>query len=309
MRSSRAPEIRGGSRGPLVIGIALVVVVLTGVAIAFTVGGFGSLSAESEPVDVPEAKSSQPAKVEASPASAGESATNRPISMSVRPNPTATPAPTTAPAAGAPSNVPSASQQAEVAPVMTLEEKQTAAMQLLPEVEFGEVIGEGFGNLKLPGGELVDVWYTFQVDTRNGEITVFMAQFDSDLKSVQSTMIVNNYAYGEDIQRAELSLYYSDGSERILIFDGSDESISLIQHYKLPFGPSMFSAPLRRELVFYGLELADQVGETTVELHLDVSGLSETEEMVFYTKAPVEVSKALAEIGYLIEQIEVQRQG
>ena len=46
-----------------------------------------------------------------------------------------------------------------------------------------------------------------------------------------------------------------------------------------------------------------------VELHLDVSGLSDSEEMVFEKQAPVEVGNALHEIRQLVDQIEEQRKG
>ena len=71
-----------------------------------------------------------------------------------------------------------------------------------------------------------------------------------------TTLKVDNYATGEELQYADMTLYYSDGSERIISLDNSDGTIKLIQHYNLPFGPSVFSPPLRRALVFYGMELS-----------------------------------------------------
>jgi hypothetical protein len=42
-------------------------------------------------------------------------------------------------------------------------------------------------------------------------------------------------------------------------------------------------------------------------LHLDISGLSESEKMVFKQSSPDEVAAALAEIKVMADQIEEQR--
>ena len=321
MRSSRTREVRRGSRRPLYLTLMLVLVLAAGVGVAYFVQGFGPLAAKTAPAEQRQIQIEQPVILqEPALVEVAKPPANQPASDAVQPEPTPTPEPTQEPekAPEAPveqaKRMPQIPQEApqvvpEAAPEPTLEEKRAAAMELLPEVEFGEVLEEGFGSLKLPGGELVDTWYTFQVDTRTGNITVFMAQFDSDLQSILTTVKIANYAKGEELQHADMTLYYSDGSERIIALDSSDGTIRLIQHYNLPFGPSVFSQPLRRELVFYGMELMDQAGETSVELHLDVSGLSDSEEMVFEKKAPAEVGNALHEIRLLVDQIEEQRQG
>ncbi len=320
MRNSRTREVRGGSRRPLILSLLLILVVVAGVGVAYFVQGFGPLAARTAPVEEPQALVRETVQVQEPAMPAGEQPpTGESSSLELSPQPTATPEPTqapepvsetiteAAPAVETPPQVPVVIPEA--APELSLEEKRAAALKLLPDVEFGEVLGEGFGALKLPGGELVDTWYTFQVDTRTGEITVYMAQFDADLESILTTMKVVNYAKGKELDNAEMTLYYSDGSERVISFNGPEGTIRLVQHYNLPFGPSVFSAPLRRELVFYGMEFTDQAGETSVELHLDVSGLADSEEMEFEKKAPVEVIGALHEIRLLVDQIEEQRQG
>ena len=320
MRSSRTRETRGGSRKPLYLTLMLVLVVAAGIGVAYFAQGFGLLAAKTTPIEPAPAQVEAPIKVrERAVVSAEEPVPSQSASTALSPEPAATPVPTQAPKAAPEVTVEQqpmvqTSQQAPetvpgIVPELTLEERRAAAMELLPDVEFGEVLEEGFGSLKLPGGELVDTWYTFQVDTRTGKITVYMAQFDSDLESILTTLKVDNYAKGEELQFAEMTLYYSDGSERIISLDNSDGTFKLIQHYNLPFGPSVFSPPLRRELVFFGMELQDEPGETVVELHLDVTGLSDSEEMVFERKAPVEVGNALHEIRQLVDQIEEQRQG
>ncbi len=319
MRSSRTREKRRGSRKPLYLTLMLVLVVAAGIGVAYFVQGFGPLAAKDTPVEPQSIQAEAPVKAqEPALVPAVEPVVNETASQALSPEPTATPEPTQLPEAvpqapvEQPAQIDQTPQQAtevvpEVAPEPTLEEKRAAAMELLPDVEFGEVLEEGFGYLKLPGGELVDTWYTFQVDTRNGNITIYMAQFDSALESILTTLKVANYAQGEELQNADITLYYSDGSERIISLNNADGTIRLVQHYNLPFGPSVFSPPLRRELVFYGMELRDQAGDTIVELHLDVSGLSDSEEMVFEKQAPVEVGNALHEIRQLVDQIEEQR--
>ena len=324
MRSSRTRETRRGSRKPLYLTLMLVLVVAAGIGVAYFVHGFGLLAAKTTPIDPAPAQVEAPIKVqEPAVVSAEQPVVSQTASTALSPDPTAAPEPPQASKAApevtveqqpmvqtprqAPETVPEIVPEA--APELTLEERRAAAMELLPDVAFGEVLEEGFGALKLPGGELVDTWYTFQVDTRTGKITVYMAQFDSDLESILTTLKVDNYATGEELQYADMTLYYSDGSERIISLDNSDGTIKLTQHYNLPFGPSVFSPPLRRELVFYGMELQDEPGETVAELHLDVTGLSDSEEMVFERKAPLEVGNALHEIRQLVDQIEEQRQG
>ena len=122
-----------------------------------------------------------------------------------------------------------------------------------------------------------------------------------------STVQLNNYTKGKDLQKGMVTLYYQDGSERVLAFDGADGTMTLTQHYRVPFGPSMFSPDLRRSLVYYGLELQSEAGDKTMELHLDISGLSESEKMVYKQSSPDEVAAALAEIKVMADQIEDQR--
>ena len=122
-----------------------------------------------------------------------------------------------------------------------------------------------------------------------------------------STVQLNNYTRGNELQKGMVTLYYEDGSERVLAFDGVEGTMTLTQHYKVPFGPSMFSPDLRRSLVYYGLTLQDEAGGLTMELHLDISGLSQSEKMVFKQSSPREVAMALAEIKVMADQIEEYR--
>ena len=178
---------------------------------------------------------------------------------------------------------------------------------VFPDAQFGEVLEEGLVDLRFPGGDLVNSWYTFQVDTETQDITLLFAQYDDGLESIISTVKVDNYARGIGPKNAEVTLYYPDGSNRTLFFDGNEGSIVLDQQYRLPTGPSMFSSGLRRALVYYGLKLQDEIGEIEVQLHLDLSGLSQSEGLEFKRLAPGTVDDVLLEIQYLVEQIEDNR--
>ena len=79
------------------------------------------------------------------------------------------------------------------------------------------------------------------------------------------------------------------------------------QQYTLPVATSMFSSGLRRALVYYGMELYDETGDIEVQLHLDLSGLSQSEGLEFKRLVPETVDASLLELQFLVEQIESQR--
>ena len=168
---------------------------------------------------------------------------------------------------------------------------------------------EGLTELRFPDGNLVNTWYSFQVDTETLDITLFFAQYDDTLETLQATVKIDQYSRGADLENAEITLYFPDGSSRVLFLDRDEGSIALDQQYTLPVGPSMFSAGLRRALVFYGMELQDETGDIQVTLHLDLSGLSLSEGLEFKRLVPGTVNDALLELQVLVEQIEDQRLG
>jgi hypothetical protein len=92
-----------------------------------------------------------------------------------------------------------------------------------------------------------------------------------------------------------------------LFFNREEGSIKLNQQYMLPVGPSMLSSDLRRALVYYGMELEDESGDIQVELHLDLSGLSQSEGLEFTRVVPDTVNDVLKELQSLVEQIEDNR--
>ncbi len=308
MRNSRAPEGRGTPK-PVIFLVLIAVLLFAGLAATYFTQGFGAFPATPAQAEVIELVADPVAQPSAD--TVPEAVAEAPVVI-LAPTATPVPEPTAVPATAVPVLRPTATP-IPVPAVVSEPEKTVEAvvvadesenLNFLPDVKFGDVLDEGLMKLKMPGGESVDTWYTFQVDTEKRDITVFFALFDAERQSVLSTVQLNNYTRGSELQKGMVTLYYEDGSERVLAFDGVEGTMTLTQHYKVPFGPSMFSPDLRRSLVYYGLKLQDEAAGLTMELHLDISGLSESEKMVFKQSAPREVTAALAEIKVMADQIE-----
>ncbi len=311
MRNSRAPEGRGTPK-PVIFLVLIAVLLFAGLAATYFTQGFGAFPATPAQAEVIELVADPVAQPSAD--TVPEAVAEAPMVI-LAPTATPVPEPTAVPATAVPVLRPTATPL-PVPAVVSEPEKTVEAvvvadesenLNFLPDVKFGDVLDEGLMKLKMPGGESVDTWYTFQVDTEKRDITVFFALFDAERQSVLSTVQLNNYTRGSELQKGMVTLYYEDGSERVLAFDGVEGTMTLTQHYKVPFGPSMFSPDLRRSLVYYGLKLQDEAAGLTMELHLDISGLSESEKMVFKQSAPNEVAMALAEIKVMADQIEDYR--
>jgi len=311
MRNSRAPEGRGTPK-PVIFLVLIAVLLFAGLAATYFTQGFGAFPATPAQAEVIELVADPVAQPSAD--TVPEAVAEAPVVI-LAPTATPVPEPTAVPATAVPVLRPTATP-IPVPAVVSEPEKTVEAvvvadesenLNFLPDVKFGDVLDEGLMKLKMPGGESVDTWYTFQVDTEKRDITVFFALFDAERQSVLSTVQLNNYTRGSELQKGMVTLYYEDGSERVLAFDGVEGTMTLTQHYKVPFGPSMFSPDLRRSLVYYGLKLQDEAAGLTMELHLDISGLSESEKMVFKQSAPREVTTALAEIKVMADQIEDYR--
>ena len=308
MRNSRAPEGRGTPK-PVIFLVLIAVLLFAGLAATYFTQGFGAFPATPAQAEVIELVADPVAQPSAD--TVPEAVAEAPVVI-LAPTATPVPEPTAVPATAVPVLRPTATP-IPVPAVVSEPEKTVEAvvvadesenLNFLPDVKFGDVLDEGLMKLKMPGGESVDTWYTFQVDTEKRDITVVFALFDAERQSVLSTVQLNNYTRGSELQNCMVTLYYEDGSERVLAFDGVEGTMTLTQHYKVPFGPSMFSPDLRRSLVYYGLKLQDEAAGLTMELHLDISGLSESEKMVFKQSAPREVTTALAEIKVMADQIE-----
>ena len=303
MRISRAPEGRSANKRIAIgaIGIAAVVAVVA--VFLFTMGS-DSISAKDA-----QGPGTQDL-VSTSPTSDNLTA---PPAATATPEPTATAAPELTPApepTPAPDNAGSDSDEGSIPQPTTAPTTQPSSASMpkvFPEAVFGEVLEEGLTELRYPRGENVMTWYTFQVDTETRKITLFFAQYDDALESIITTVKVDNYTKGADLTNAEVRLNYPDGSTRTLFFDGNKGTINLNQQYVLPVGPSMLSANLRRALVYYGIKLQDASGDVQVELHLDLSGLSQSEGLEFTKVVPDTVNNVLRELQFLVEQIEDKR--
>lgn len=282
MRVSRTPEGRNTKKRVLLLSTVIAVIAAVAVVVLLS-SGSNSLSAKNEQSDVAQDTNLT------SPGAGGAAVSIEPTET---PEPTAIPAPTAAPT---PAPEPTAEPEARTVPLV------------FPDASFGEVLEEGLLALKYPRGEMVSTWYSFQVDTETREITLQFAQYDDALESILSTVKLENYTRGLDLDNAEVLLNFPDGSTRTLYFDSKDGTISLEQQYNLPVGPMMFSSGLRRAMVYYGMKLQNETGDIEVELHLDLSGLSQSEGLEFKRLAPSTVNEVLAEIQTLVEQIEDKR--
>ena len=307
MRASRAPEGRGINKWLLILGVA-VVAVIAGVVVSVLSMGSDSISAkDAQANSIQDTELTNPT-VDDAVVSLQPTATPRPTATrkpAAAPVPTTAPKPTVAPTSE-PIETDSDATSPQATPEPTLQPVAATVPTVYPDAEFGEILEEGMAQLKFHGGDIVKAWYSFQVDTKTRDITLFFAQYDDALERVVSTVKVEQYRKGVDLENAELTYFFPDGSDRILLFDGIEGSIALEQQYRLPTGPSMFSSGLRRALVFYGMELRDEAGEIEVQLHLDLSGLSQSEGLDFKRLVPGTVNDVLSEMQFLVEQIEDQ---
>ena len=284
MRTTRVSESRGNTKKTIMLIVLPIAAVVVVGLIVFFAGAFDSTLAEDEGAG----------NLVASQLTSG------PGDQTSAPKPTAVPKPEPTPMPTAqPTAVPVAI--AEVAPV---EEK--VVTKVIPETKFGEVIDEGWVNLSLPANQTAETWYTLQVDTKTRGITNFFALYNDESKLI-SSITIDDYTKGEPLNNAELTLYYDDGSKRMLYFDGEAGTMSLTQHYPQPIGPSMFSADLRVAMVFYGLELSDDTGKINALLNLDFTGLSLGEVLIMQQPSERIVADMLREIGTLVDQVEEQR--
>ena len=307
MRASRTPEGRGINKRVLFLAAVVVAIVVGAVVSVFSFGSDSLSAKDAQATNSQESELTNPSVDDTAltlppTATPQPTATPRPTLTTV-PTPTPNPTPTSAPEL-----IETDSQATSPQPTAepTLQPVSATVPKVYPDIKFGDVLQEGLLELKFQSGELVDAWYSFQVDTKTREITLFFAQYDDALERIVSTVKVDQYTQGADLSSAEVTFYYPDGSSRILFFDGTEGSISLEQQYRLPTAASMFSAGLRRALVFYGMELRDDAGEIEVQLHLDLSGLSQSEGLEFKRLVPGAVDDALGELQSLVEQIEDQ---
>ena len=267
MRISRAPERRGGSNKILLYLSLVVTVVIVGILIAYFTAGFESRSATGDQTGLNELAVSP---VEVSPAEA--------------PVPTTTPEPET--------------------DLKLLATEPIALDRVIPEAKFGEVLSEGLTEVNLPGDVTAESWYTFQVNTATQDITLFFALYGNSGDTITRTVKIEGYTQRGNLNKAEVTIFYPEGPERLITYDDQQGTVTLSQQYPQPYGPSMFSPQLRVGMVNQKMILTDETGEISAQLQLDLSGLSDSEHLVFERSAPEQVAAALSEIQDIVMQIE-----
>lgn len=278
MRFSRMPESRRGN-GLRLLGLALVaIVVVTAALVVYFTVGFGP-------------NFSQAASPEG-PKGAGNAtlAASSPLGA-LPPAPVAQQAPTPVP---------------EIT-LQTQKEESNLLSPPIPSVSYGEVLSEGFVTLDLPGEQVRNAWYTFQVNTSTREITLFFALYNEGKDTIIKTVEVARYTQGELINNACITMFYPQGPERYLSFDAEAGTIGLSQRHGQPYGPSMFTPELRVALVNYGLVLGDESGSIRADLHLDLTGLSDSESFMLAQSNPEAVNRVMVEIQGLVDQINARR--
>ena len=282
MRTSRMAEGRGINKPVMFSALTVAAVIVAGL-IVFFAGAFDSTLAEDQ------GTGAQASAAQTTGLTGAESSDSTKAKEPEAPaaTPVATPKPTA---------------EAAIQPVSIVQEEVVKA-KVLPGVKFGEVLVDGWVNLDLPAGQSAEAWYTLQVDTQTRGITNFFALYNQDADLISSVKI-DNYTKGEPVTNAELTLYYSDGAERVLYFDGNEGTMSLSQEFAQPAGPSMFSSDLRVAMVFYGVELKDSTGQVNALMNLDLTGLSLGEVLILKQPAARVVDDMLREIGGLVTQIE-----
>ena len=115
------------------------------------------------------------------------------------------------------------------------------------------------------------------------------------------------YTQGELINNARITMFYPEGPERYLSFDATAGTIGLSQRHGQPFGPSMFTPELRVALVNYGVVLGDESGSIRADLHLDLTGLSDSESFMLAQSNPEVVNRVMVEVQGLVDQINARR--
>ena len=271
MAVERTPERRIGAPWGLLLAALVIVVVVLGLALAFFAGILDPLL--------------------------GRGDSGQPIGQ-----PSASPAvePTAAP-------TPVSTLTVTQSPGSSGEPTPTEQTKVIPEVSFGEVSQEGWVEVELPDGSIIETWFTFQVDTTTGKITLFFAVYN-DNNTLASTVKTERYIQGSPLDNAEVMLFSPGAPERVISFNGLEGTVTETQIYNFqPFEPSIFSPGLRSNLVYYELVLQTESGDTSVDLDSDLSGLLGREALSLERSDPVLVDRALNELGALIQQIENKR--
>ena len=270
MRVSRAPEKRGSASKILLYLSLVATVAIAGILVTYFTAGFDLRSATGDQTGLTDL-AVVPAEV----------------------------APAVAPVAAA-----AAEPDSEL---ILLSDEPVTLPRLIPDARFGEVLSEGLVEVDLPGEVTAESWYSFQVDTSTRDITLFFALYGNSPDTITRTVKIEGYTQRGALSIAEVTLFYPEGMDRQIIYDGQQGIITLSQQYPQPYGPSMFSPELRVAMVNQKMVLSDDSGNISTQLQLDLSGFSDSEHMVFTSSDPDLVNAALSEIQGIVGQIEDRR--
>jgi len=270
MRVSRAPEQRGGASKILLYLSLVATVAIAGILVTYFTTGFDLRSATGDQTGL--------------------------TNLAVLP---AEVAPAVAPVAAA---APKPDSE-----LILLADEPVTLPRLIPDARFGEVLSEGLVEVDLPGEVTAESWYSFQVNTSTRDITLFFALYGNSPDTITRTVKIEGYTQRGALNIAEVTLFYPEGTERQIIYDGGQGIITLSQQYPQPYGPSMFSPELRVAMVNQNMVLTDDSGNISTQLQIDLSGFSDSEHMVFTSSDPDLVNAALSEIQGIVGQIEDRR--
>ena len=280
LRVSRAPEHRGGGgSSPVLLMLVLIAILVVGAAVAYLLLGQNSPGQAQEP-----SNPTQPAQ--STVAAGSPNVGNAPPVATQPPQPTALPAATTAP------NEAMAQTGCEAEP---------------PRADFGEVVAEGFVDLRLMNADVLS-WYSLQLDTGTRTTTFFFALFDAAGCTLSRTALITDYTPTEVIDNAEVTVYYPNALERSVTFDRAAGTLISRQFYNAnAHEPGMFSSQTRISLSQQNLVLTDTDGTIRADMSIDLTGLSTQENIAIRQENPPVVENSLNELQLIVDQIESRR--
>ena len=177
----------------------------------------------------------------------------------------------------------------------------------IPTVNVGDLISEGFVDVALPADFNRQVWYTYQVDTTDRKITLYVAMYNQEQDAIVRTIQLDGYSEGEALEDAQITVHYAEGPKRLVRYNRLNGTIQMAQFYDQPYTHSIFTSQLRVALVNQDIVLTNADGTATAQIQLDPTGLSDSEQLIFERKSPELVDEVLSEIQLLVNRIEENR--
>ena len=227
-----------------------------------------------------------------------------------KPAPTLTPVPTPTPERTA------TPEPIEEVPVEEVPEPTPVLERIVPEVDFGEVLEEGFVELVLPDGSKVDVWCTHQKHPRTREATQFCAMYANESTEFMTTFRIPSYEKQKMFEKVEITEYDGGTAWLTVTFEPTviDRSLTIGQitvserPRQRTAGPSLYPTELRLRLANFDIrfEGAKEGIQYVLDRDLDVTGLTGNGDSttVWYDQKTYE--EAIAAFRNLVSQVENQ---